>query len=151
MANLAASVNVITTNGEAGKCGLTATAVCSVTDTPPTLLVCINRNSQTNDVFKTNGKLCVNVCSAAQQEISCHFAGMTDLDMEDRFALDIWEEGKLGVPMLKNAIANLEGRINDISEVGTHSVMFVELKNIIVHEGQDGLVYFSRNFVPVAA
>ena len=30
MAKLAAAVNIITTNGEAGKCGITATAVCSI-------------------------------------------------------------------------------------------------------------------------
>ncbi len=43
MAKLAAGVNIITTNGIAGKCGITATAVCSVTDTPPTIMVCINK------------------------------------------------------------------------------------------------------------
>ena len=35
MASLSAAVNVVTTEGEAGRCGITATAVCSVTDTPP--------------------------------------------------------------------------------------------------------------------
>ena len=32
MASLSAAVNVITTAGDAGRCGITATAVCSVTD-----------------------------------------------------------------------------------------------------------------------
>lgn len=32
MASLSAAVNVVTTEGEAGRCGITATAVCSVTD-----------------------------------------------------------------------------------------------------------------------
>ncbi|MWL34502.1 4-hydroxyphenylacetate 3-monooxygenase, partial [Escherichia coli] len=34
-ASLSAEVNIITTEGDAGQCGITATAVCSVTDTPP--------------------------------------------------------------------------------------------------------------------
>ncbi len=151
MSNLAAAVNVITSDGEAGKCGLTATAVCSVTDTPPTVLVCVNKNSEMNEVFKKNGKLCVNVCSAEQEEVACHFAGMTDLDMEQRFALDIWQEGVLDLPVLDGAIANLEGRIKDISEMGTHSVLFVELENIQTCDSQDALVYFARNFKAVEA
>ncbi|PVM08929.1 4-hydroxyphenylacetate 3-monooxygenase, partial [Salmonella enterica subsp. enterica serovar Anatum] len=40
MASLAAAVNIVTTAGHAGRCGITATAVCSVTDTPPSVMVC---------------------------------------------------------------------------------------------------------------
>ena len=50
MASLSAAVNVVTTAGEAGRCGITATAVCSVTDTPPSVMVCINANSAMNPV-----------------------------------------------------------------------------------------------------
>lgn len=52
MASLGAAVNIVTTDGPEGRCGITATAVCSVTDTPPTLMVCVNRNSTMNAVFK---------------------------------------------------------------------------------------------------
>ena len=38
MAHVGAAVNIITTDGPAGRAGFTASAVCSVTDTPPTLL-----------------------------------------------------------------------------------------------------------------
>lgn len=146
MSQLAAAVNIVTTRGEAGTCGLTATAVCSVSDTPPTLLVCINRNSDSNAVFKANGRLCVNICSAQQQELSCHFAGMTGMPMEQRFALDGWEQGILQQPLLSAALASLEGRVTDVSEVGTHSVFYVELDNILVREGGDALLYFNRRF-----
>ena len=46
MARLGAAVNVITTDGPGGRAGFTASAVCSVTDTPPTLLVCANRTNE---------------------------------------------------------------------------------------------------------
>ena len=36
MARLGAAVNIITTDGPAGRAGFTASAVCSVTDTPQT-------------------------------------------------------------------------------------------------------------------
>lgn len=44
MSGLSASVNVITTMVDGKPAGFTATAVTSVTDAPPTLLVCLNRS-----------------------------------------------------------------------------------------------------------
>ncbi|MBT00193.1 MAG: 4-hydroxyphenylacetate 3-monooxygenase, reductase component [Oceanospirillaceae bacterium] len=151
MAQLAGAVNVVTSRGEGGTCGLTATAVCSVSDSPATVLVCINRDSAVNAVIRGNGRLCVNVCSADQQEISCHFAGMTELTMEQRFELDAWDQGVLEQPLLRGALANLEGRITDIAEVGSHSVFYVEVDNIRVNDGQDALLYFNRAFRTLSA
>lgn len=58
MAMLGGAVSVITTDGVAGRFGFTASAVCSVTDSPPTLLVCMNRSSHSNEHFKHNGTVC---------------------------------------------------------------------------------------------
>lgn len=43
MAQLGTAVHVVTTDGAGGRAGFTASAVCSVTDTPPSVLVCINK------------------------------------------------------------------------------------------------------------
>src|SRR4249919_4184576 len=69
MSRLGAAVHVITTAGPGGKTGATATAVCSVSDAPPTLLVCINRSSQTNPIVVENGVFCVNTLGANGAEI----------------------------------------------------------------------------------
>jgi len=55
MARFGAAVSVITTDGPAGRAGFTASAVCSVTDDPPTLLVCMNRGSERHAVFLATG------------------------------------------------------------------------------------------------
>src|SRR4029077_12068777 len=52
MARLGAAVNVITTDGPGGRAGFTASAVCSVTDSPPTLLVCANRANDSYPAMK---------------------------------------------------------------------------------------------------
>jgi flavin reductase len=70
MARLGAAVNIITTDGPAGRAGFTASAVCSVTDEPPTLLVCLNRSASVYPAFKANGVLCVNVLAAGHQSLS---------------------------------------------------------------------------------
>ncbi len=147
MAHLPAAVSIITTNGPAGRCGITASAVCSVTDSPPTILVCINRHSAMHDVFKKNGQLCVNVLSDEQEQLALHFSGVTKVAMEDRFSWEVWEEdGGLRQPALSGALVKLQGRIAECKEVGSHSVMFVELSSIEVSEEKDSLIYFNRLF-----
>ena len=140
MASLSAAVNIITTEGDAGQCGITATAVCSVTDTPPSLMVCINANSAMNPVFQGNGKLCVNVLNHEQELMARHFAGMTGMAMEERFSLSC---------LLKGSLASLEGEIRDVQAIGTHLVYLVEIKNIILSAEGHGLIYFKRRFHPV--
>ncbi|HFJ0013091.1 TPA: 4-hydroxyphenylacetate 3-monooxygenase reductase subunit [Shigella boydii] len=152
MASLSAVVNIITTEGDAGQCGITATAVCSVTDTPPSLMVCINANSAMNPVFQGNGKLCVNVLNHEQELMARHFAGMTGMAMEERFSLSCWQKGPLAQPVLKGSLASLEGEIRDVQAIGTHLVYLVylvEIKNIILSAEGHGLIYFKRRFHPV--
>ncbi|SAK92711.1 4-hydroxyphenylacetate 3-monooxygenase, reductase component [Caballeronia ptereochthonis] len=146
MAHLGAAVNVITTAGSQGRCGITASAVCSVTDAPPTLLVCINRSSTMHAAFVGNRHVCVNVLPGHFEEIARHFAGLTQLSMQERFSLPVWEEGTHGVPVLRDALASLQGTIVEAKEVGSHSVMFVEARAVRVRDDGDGLIYFDRNF-----
>ena len=149
MASLSAAVNIVTTSGKAGQCGITATAVCSVTDTPPSLMVCINANSAMNPVFQGNGKLCVNVLNHEQELMARHFAGMTGMAMEERFLGEGWETGPLGQPLLHGSLACLEGEISQVQTIGTHLVYLVEIKNIVLSKEGHGLIYFKRRFHPV--
>ncbi|AWK40895.1 4-hydroxyphenylacetate 3-monooxygenase, reductase component [Photorhabdus laumondii subsp. laumondii] len=149
MASLSAAVNIVTTDGHGGCCGITATAVCSITDTPPTLMVCINRSSAMNTVFQENGRLCVNILNHEQELMARHFAGMTGVSMEERFRWNIWQKGILGQPVLTGTLASLEGEIEQVQEVGTHNVYLVQIKHITVSEQGHGLIYFKRNFRPV--
>jgi len=146
MAHLSAAVNIITTDGPHGQCGLTASAVCSVTDTPPTMLVCINQSSASHDVLAGNARLCINVLPADHQELAGHFAGFTKLSMAMRFAQHSWTTGELGLPLLNDALASLEGNIIESKTMGSHSVMFVEISHIHLRTDGDGLTYFGRQF-----
>lgn len=146
MATLGAGVNVITTNGPAGKCGLTATAVVSITDSPPTMMVSINRNSATNETFKENTRMAVNILTAEQQLVAEYFGGMHPVSMEERFEKFEFAEGRGGLPILKNAIANLEGSIVATHEVGTHTLFIIELDNMQIKDDGDALIYFNRGF-----
>lgn len=145
MSQLGAAVCIITSDGEAGLAGCTATAVCSVTDDPPTLLICLNRSSRNNVAFRANGTLCINVLAASQEDIALRFSD-PKLSAEQRFASGAWTEGENGSPALQDAAATIACRIADISEVGTHSVFFCEVSAAHTRPGSDALIYFRRSF-----
>lgn len=149
MANLPAAVNIVTTGGPGGRCGITATAVCSVSDTPPTLLFCINRSSSTVAAFEQNQRLCVNVLPGEGDELARHFAGMSGLSMEERFAAADWlheDADGAAQPRLATALVRLSGRIREMTQVGTHAVIFAEIDDIAIRNDADALVYFDRHF-----
>jgi flavin reductase len=149
MAKLGAAVNVITTDGAAGRTGMTASAVCSVTDDPPMVAVCINRSSRSNPLFRENGVMCVNTVSSSQTEISSVFAGATRCSPEQRFESGDWTKLVTGAPVLQGALVSFDGRITDIVEKGTHTMFFVEVE-AVRHSDTAGLIYFRRNFYSIS-
>ncbi|SNB61686.1 flavin reductase [Arboricoccus pini] len=144
MARLSAAVNVITTDGPAGRGGFTASAVCSVTDRPPTLLVCQNRASRQHAVFAENGVLCVNTLGPGHETISSMFAGVGDVPLAERFPEAHWTSLTTGAPALREAIVSFDCRITDRRDVSTHTVLFCEVVDLRVRPEAPGLVYFRR-------
>jgi len=146
MARLGAAVSVITSDGPAGRCAFTASAVCSVTDDPPTLLVCMNRGSDSYAAFKANAVLCVNTLAASQEALSPVFAGFTDHTMIQRFDQAGWIILATGAPVLTGAVVSFDCRITQISEVGTHGVFFCAVDAIQAGPKHEGLIYFGRSY-----
>lgn len=145
MSRMGAAVNLITSDGPAGQHGLVASAVCSVTDTPTTLLICVNRNAFVHDMFLQNGHVCVNVLAAQHQELSGVFARY--VEGVDRFSYGDWMTLKTGCPVLKDANVALDCRIGSVIEQGSHSVMFCEVQAVhLPKKTEKGLVYFSRDY-----
>src|SRR4051812_7517794 len=130
MARLGAAVNIITTGGPAGRGGFTASAVCSVTDEPPTLLVCMNRNATAAPMLKANGTICVNVVAANQKEAAMVFAGVTKCSMEERFDSGSWSQLETGAPVLDGAVVEFDCSVAEIVEKGSHLVVFAEVQAI---------------------
>lgn len=147
MARLGAAVNIITTDGPAGRAGFTASAVCSVTDTPPTLLVCLNRSASVWSVFDANRQLCVNTLAADQAALSTLFGGKTS--MAERFLAAQWRNGVTGSPVLEGALVSFDCRISDITQVGTHDVLFCEVLALTVNNETHGLAWFDRGYLPL--
>ncbi len=144
---LAGAVNIVTTKGIAGAGGFTATAVCSVTDTPPTLLVCVNKNNELEDVLLKNKTLAVNILPSGFEELANRFAGFDGVSMEKRLEKGVWETLETGCPVLSNALAAFDCEIINTVEQGTHTIVFAR---IIAVKSQampkTPLLYYDRGY-----
>lgn len=145
MARLGAAVNIVATDGPAGKHGITASAVCSVTDAPPTLLVCVNRSSSVHDIIVENRTLCVNVLGHGHEQLAMRF-GRPGIEPAERFSEECWTTLITGAPLLKGATAGFDCRVIGLQTVGTHSVIFAEVVGIAMADLGQGLIYFDRRF-----
>lgn len=118
MRSLAGCVTVISTESDGDLFGFTATAVCSVCAEPATLLIAVNRTARTHAHIARKSAFAVNILAEDQSEIAAHFSRKTDnqfADIEHRIT-------PLGIPVLADVAAHLDCVVDQIYDVGTHSV-----------------------------
>lgn len=144
MSSLTTAVSVVTTQGPSGVYGFTASAVCSVTDTPPTLLVCMNHTSRSHGHFVENKILTVNVLGTQHEQLSNTFA--SKLSVDDRFKEGSWTELATGAPVLEDALVSFDCEIEQIQQVGTHSIFICRVVAIKQSQQDESLVYFNRAY-----
>ena len=145
MSRLGAAVHVITTDGPSGKTGFTATAVCSVSDAPPTLLMCLNRGATSMPILRGNGVFCVNTLRAGDEVVADTFAGRTKVAREARFDTGHqWGKLATGSPALMSAVIARDCCVIEIKAVASHDIYFGIVEAI--HQGEPGpaLVYHDR-------
>jgi flavin reductase (NADH)/flavin reductase len=147
MRRLAAAVCLITSVRPGGdRLGLTATAVCSVTADPPTLLCCINRGSGSHAAIREAGVFAVNVLALEDRSLADRFAS-AKVDWDARFDAGLWMRMKTGSPVLESALAAFDCRVAQAVDVGTHGILFGEIQAIRVRESQArSLLYAHGNY-----
>ncbi|MGF9564533.1 flavin reductase [Neorhizobium sp. BT27B] len=144
MAKLGAAVHIVTTSGAAGRAGFAATAVCSVSDNPPTLLVCLNKTSSAYWPVKGNGTICVNVLSSDHQDLSRLFGGKTPV--EERFAGASWTELLSGGLALDGALASFDCEITSVADGHSHDILICRVLETQVSDGGQSLIYLNRGY-----
>lgn len=151
MAQMANTVTIVTTDGPAGRFGVTVSAVASVSaDGPdPVLLACVHHRSAAAEAIAANGHFCINLLRHTEAHISDSFAGRHKLS--DKFDCASWLDCASGVPRLADPLAAFECGVMLNQRIGTHHVFFGAVRAI--HFGAQGmpLIYAARRYgVPAA-
>lgn len=146
MANFAAHVHLVTTEGEFGRRVIAATAVTSVSDDPPIILVCMNLLVQDNDIYLQNGIFAVSSLGEQHQAIAEACSGVARVSQEDRFALGEWEQLASGCPVLQDAVAVFDCNIIESREMSTHRVLFGKVNGVRGNPDTRPLIYHNRSY-----
>jgi flavin reductase (DIM6/NTAB) family NADH-FMN oxidoreductase RutF len=139
MRSLAATVNVVTSAHSGHRYGMTATAACSVSADPPTVLVCINKSTATHGAIAKSGAFCVNVLRAEDRELSSVFSGAQS--GESRFKARDWTRLATGSPALIDALVSFDCRVVRKVAQGTHTVFFGEVEQLLFGKKGKPLLY----------
>lgn len=146
MARYAGHVQIVTTAAGAARRGVTITAACSVSDNPPTVLVCLNNGNPNNTIFFESGIFALNTLGAAMQPLADAFSGRNTLTSDERFALGRWTTLVTGAPVLEAANVAFDCRVVDRKVTNTHTVLFGEV--VAIHAGarNEALIYMDRGY-----
>lgn len=146
MSQFAGAVNIVTTDGPAGRRGVTVSAACSVSDNPATVLVCLMKSHPLNHLFEENGVFALNTLSARHQALAEAFAGKGGLDAAQRFALGQWDTLSTGSPVLAGALATFDCRLIEAKDMSTHRVLFGEVTGLRAASNLEPLIYLRRGY-----
>lgn len=149
MSRVAGAVHVVTTGSGAAMAGVTATAVCSVSDSPPMVLVCLHRQGRLHKLLRQGSPIAVNTLKAGHEELAAIFAGVGDIPMQERFAGSDWVIQRDTAPVLSDAVVSFQCRVQSLIEAGSHSIVACQVTDVYVGNSSEALVYGARRYAHV--
>jgi flavin reductase (DIM6/NTAB) family NADH-FMN oxidoreductase RutF len=147
MSRAAFCVNVVTTDGPAGRAGVTISAMSSISadGSNPTVLVCIHHQSRTAAAILENNTFCVNVLRHDQSDIADCFGGRVNREDGDKFSCASWVKGETRAPRLANPVVAFDCRLLSAERIGTHHVFVGAVQSVTTGSGT-ALVYADRAY-----
>jgi flavin reductase (NADH) len=145
MAGFPSGVAVVTAFDPMGRpWGMTCSSLCSVTLSPPTLLVCLGHGSRTLAAVRSAATFTVNLLHDQARATAELFASGDP----HRFDLVRWHtpEGSGGPHLADATHAAADCLVSRINDVGDHAVVFGEVIRAIYHGEPNPLLYGLRRY-----
>ena len=137
------SVSILSNKDEEGNSNaITVSSVTSISMEPPSLLVCINKNSRIHDTLKEGSKFCINLLSKDQEELSNICSDENKYD--ERFNDNNWNTDK--IPFLGNAQANIFCKVDKLTSYHTHTIVVGMVENATYSDEISTLTYVDGEY-----
>ncbi|MDA2807637.1 flavin reductase family protein [Nocardiopsis suaedae] len=147
MARVPSPVSVVTTRDASGRrWGFTSSSFCSLSKSPPLVLVCLDRSASTHEAFVSASHFMVNLLAHDQADVARTFA----TSGVDRFAAGDMVACELGLPGLSDAAVRLACSMRQVLGGGDHSILVGHVEEAHLDDARP-LTYWNRNFTHVAA
>lgn len=145
MRQWATGVTVVTTVFGDERAGMTVSSFTSVSLEPPTVLVCLNKESNGHRLVSQSKVFAVSMLSEGQEALSNRFAGL-DPTVTDRFEGLALTTAETGSPLLPGAVAHLDCHVVAELETSTHTIYVGEVGYVWVDSNRSPLVYHNRKY-----
>jgi flavin reductase len=149
MSRAATFVAVVTTDGEAGRFGVTISSLTSVSadGEHPSLLACLHHQSPATDAILRNRAFCANLLHEDQRDVSDLFAGrLTAGEHAGRFERATWSPGELRQPALAGATASFQCRVATSMLWETHHIILGNVVSVELSSSSEALLYGQRAY-----
>lgn len=144
MRNLASGVCVITAQtAEGERVAMTASSVTSVSDNPPSLLVCVNTQARIDAAMQGTAGFTVNVLSKDQEAVSNSCAAPSEGD--SRFQQGNWERDEAsGLYYLHDAHAVFICEKTQVVPYGTHNIYIGDIRKVVLGNSASELLVYAN-------
>ena len=138
-----ASVSVMALKNSNGFFAITVSSVTSISLDPPSLLVCINKDSRIHSELLEGKLVSINLLTKDQQHISEKCSN--SLLEGERFDQEYWDIEN--TPIVKNAQANFLCKISNMIDHGTHSILLLDVQDVEHLDEINTLSYINGKYV----
>jgi flavin reductase (DIM6/NTAB) family NADH-FMN oxidoreductase RutF len=146
MRQLAGGVSVITAGIGDDRSGMTVISVSSLAVDPPSIVMCVNRQSSTWPLLHRYRVFGVNILGAGQQAVADRFTGRSGLNGPARYADAQWITLVTGAWLLSDALAALDCEVEELIDRHSHSIVIGRVKAVRVADSPAGLVYWRGRY-----
>ncbi len=143
MSRFATGVTVVTTLVGTERLGITVNAFCSVSLTPPLVLICIEHGSHVHDALIESGVFAVNFLSQDQEQLSICFAG-NSRERYSNFCGVSSHIAVTGAPVFDDSLGFVDCRIVATYPGGDHTIILGQVEAQDAYDGEPLLYYRSR-------
>lgn len=149
MSRAAASVSIVTTDGPAGRGGVTVSSMTSISadGAHPTMLTCLNAASSVLPLVLENGCFCLNVLRTGQTDIADVFSSRLPAPGGDKFNAVEFETLVTGAPRLMAALVSFDCALVSAERIGTHHICIGAVKAVATAPEGAPLLYGMRKYL----
>ncbi|WP_322046469.1 flavin reductase family protein [Paraburkholderia sp. J67] len=148
MRMLPAGVSAITTGDITHPNGMVVSSLTSISAEPPLVGFFVHRDSSMLEPLRTHGKFVANILGQAHHEVVTKF--MKEPQGCARLAAGQWGSGLDGLPVLVDALANVECDIIHTTPLGTHEMIVGRIRKTTTDDAGSPMVNFNAGLRALA-